>query len=456
MASTFPKGFKWGAATAAYQIEGAWNTDGRGPSVWDEFCHRGGKVWRNHTGDVACDHYHKWKDDIKIMKEIGLKAYRFSTSWSRVIPKGYGKANPKGLAFYDKLVDGLLDAGIEPWLTLFHWDMPMGLCDKGAWTNPDMPSYFAEYATLMASKLGDRVNHWMTFNEPQCFINSGYGAGVHAPGEKRSMRDQLQMYHVFLLSHGKGVQAIRQASKLKAKIGMAPCSGAAVPHTETKKDIDAARKAMFSTANADNGFVNIAWIMDPVILGKFPEDALKLYGPNLPEITAQDLKTISQKIDFIGCNCYTGDRYKAGKDGKPEMVAEPIGRPRGHLDWLAVEDDAIYWLVKFFNERYGGKPIAITENGFCSLDWVSLDGKVHDPARIDQTHRYLKGLKRAVGEGIPVEAYFHWSMMDNFEWAEGYRARFGMVHVDYNTQKRTLKDSALWYKDVIAANGKDI
>ncbi len=456
MASSFPKGFKWGAATASYQIEGAWNVDGRGPSVWDEFCHRGGKIWREHTGDVACDHYHLWKGDVKLMKELGLKAYRLSTSWSRVMPQGYGKANPKGIAFYDKLVDGLLEAGIEPWITLFHWDMPLGLADKGAWTNPDMPAYFADYATLLASKLGDRVGNWMTFNEPQCFIGLGYGTGMHAPGEKRSMRDILQMYFQFHLSHGKAVQAIRQASKLKAKIGMAPCSGAPVPHTESKKDIDAARKALFSTNDAKNPFVNIAWIMDPVLLGKFPEDALKLYEPILPKITDADLKTISQKTDFIGCNCYTGDRYKAGKDGKPELVAEPIGRPRGHLDWLAIEGDALYWLVRFFNERYGNKPLAITENGFCSLDWVALDGKVHDPARIDQAHRYLKGLKRAVSEGIPVEAYFHWSLMDNFEWAEGYRARFGLIHVDYETQKRTLKDSALWYKDVIASNGKGI
>ena len=459
MASGFPKGFKWGAATASYQIEGAWNEDGRGPSVWDEFCHRGGKVWRDHTGDVACDHYHRWKDDIKIMKVIGLQAYRLSTSWSRVIPMGYGKVNPKGIAFYDKLIDGLLAAGIEPWVTLFHWDMPLGLSDKGAWTNPDMPDYFAEYATLMASKLGDRVKNWMTFNEPQCFIGIGYGrggTGAHAPGEKRSMRDILQMYFQFHLAHGKGVQAIRQASKLKARVGMAPCTGVAVPHTESKKDIDAARKAMFTTSSKEEAMVNIAWIMDPVILGKFPKDALELYDGLLPDIKAADLKLISQKVDFIGCNCYTGERFKAGKDGKPEHVEEPIGRPRGHLDWLSVEGDSLYWLVKFFNERYGDLPLVITENGFCSLDWVALDGKVHDPSRIDQMHRYLKGLKRAVSEGVPVETYFHWSLMDNFEWAEGYRARFGMVHVDYNTQVRTLKDSAYFYKDVIATNGKNI
>jgi beta-glucosidase len=308
----------------------------------------------------------------------------------------------------------------------------------------------------MASKLGDRVSHWMTFNEPQCFIGLGYGTGMHAPGEKRSMRDILQMYLQFLIAHGKGVQAIRQNCKGKVKIGMAPCSGSAVPHTESKKDIEAARKAMFRTTEAKNPGVNIAWIMDPCLLGKFPEDALELYEPMLPELAKADFKTIAQKIDFLGCNCYTGNRVKAGKGGEPEMVEEPIGRPRGHLDWLAVEDDALYWLVRFFHERYGDIPLVITENGFCSLDWVALDGKVHDPSRIDQTHRYLKGLKRAVSEGVPVEAYFHWSLMDNFEWAEGYRARFGLVHVDYQTQIRTPKDSAHFYKDVIATNGKNI
>jgi len=456
MASSFPKGFLWGAATAAYQIEGAWNEDGKGPSVWDEFCHRDGKVWQNHTGDVACDHYHLWKNDIKLMQEIGLKAYRMSVSWPRVIPLGYGKQNPKGLAFYDKLIDGLLKAGIDPWITLFHWDMPQGLQDKGAWMNSDIPKHFEDYAALLASKLGDRVSNWMTFNEPQCFIGIGYSSGIHAPGDKRSMRDLLLMYFNFHLAHGRAVQAIRQNAKLKANIGMAPCTSGAIPETESKKDIDATKKSMFTIGDRENAFVNISWILDPVLLGKYPEEGLKRYEGLLPEIKDSDLKLISQKIDFIGCNCYTGYKVKAGKDGKPETLAKPIGHPRGHLDWLTVDPEALYWLTRFFNERYPDKPLVITENGFCSLDWVALDGKVHDPARIDQMHRYLKGLKRAAAEGIPVKAYFHWSLMDNFEWAEGYRARFGMIHVDYTTQKRTLKDSAYWYKDVIASNGKDI
>jgi len=456
MSKGFPKSFLWGAAAASYQIEGAWNEDGKGPSIWDEFCHRGGKVWGGHSGDVACDHYHRWKEDVAIMKELGLKAYRLSVSWPRVMPKGYGKINPKGLAFYDKLVDGLLKAGVEPWITLFHWDLPQGVQDKGAWLNPDIPDYFADYTKAVVDKLGDRVKNWMTFNEPQCFVGLGYGTGIHAPGEHLSMRDILQMYFQFHRAHGKSVQAIRANSKLKPFIGMAPCSGAMVPETETKKNVDAARKAMFASGDAKNPFVNISWIMDPVIFGKYPADGLKNYEGLLPEITDADLKLISQKIDFIGCNCYTGSIIKAGKDGKPETVREPVGRPRGHLDWLAVEPDALYWLVRFFNERYGDKPLVITENGFCNLDWVALDGKVHDPQRIDQSHRYLRGLKRAASEGVPVAGYFHWSIMDNFEWAEGYRARFGMVHVDFETQKRTFKDSALWYKDVIASNGEKI
>jgi len=457
--NSFPKGFKWGVATASYQIEGAWNIDGKGPSIWDEFCHRGEKVWNNHTGDVACDHYHRYKEDVALMRSLGIQAYRLSTSWPRIMPTGFGKVNAKGLAFYDKLVDTLLAAGIDPWITLFHWDLPLELENRGSWRNDEIIDQFAEYAAVVARKLGDRVSNWMTFNEPQCFIGLGYGNGgngAHAPGEKHSYRDILKMYFNFHRAHGKGVQAIRANAKLKAKIGLAPCSGANIPASNSKADLEAARTATFANA-AKNAFPSSSLILDPLFLGKYPEDALKLYGDEFPKFTSADMKLISQKLDFIGFNCYSGATIKAGKDGKPEVVPQRPGNPRGQLDWLSIEPDSLYWLARFFSERYGAdKPVVITENGFCNLDWVSLDGKVHDQARIDQAHRYLKGLKRAASEGIKLGAYFHWSFMDNFEWAEGYRARFGMVHVDFETLKRTPKDSAYWYKDVIACNGENI
>jgi len=454
MSSPFPKDFCWGAAAAAYQIEGAWNADGKGPSVWDDFSHRPGKTYLGHTGDVACDHYHRYKEDVGVMKEIGLKGYRFSVSWPRVIPNGTGATNAKGLDFYSKLVDALLEAGIQPWVTLFHWDYPLALHHRGGWNNRESIDWFGDYAMLMANTLGDRVKHWMTFNEPTVFMNLGYQGGEHAPGDRQSPAALWKNVHHILMSHGKAVQAIRAASPQPCKIGWAPNMSAMIPATESPADIEAARQSFFDVY--ENPFWAISLWNDPVYLGKYPDRPASVTEENWPKHSAEDMALIKQPLDFMGFNCYTGGEVRAGKDGKPESIPWPTGGPAGTLTWLEVMPQSLYWIARFKNERYGKLPLVVTENGLCNTDWVALDGKVHDPQRIDYVHRYLKGVKRAVDEGIPFGGYFYWSILDNFEWAEGYKSRFGLVHVDYQTLKRTIKDSAYWYGDVIRSNGANI
>ena len=448
----FPKNFVWGAASAAYQVEGAANEDGRGPSVWDMFCRRPGAIWSGHTGAVACDHYHRYKEDVALMKRLGLKGYRFSISWPRVLAEGVGPVNAKGLEFYDRLVDALLAAGIEPWATLYHWDMPYELYCRGGWLNRASADWFAEYASLVVRRLGDRVTHWMTLNEPQCFITHGHVLGVHAPGDKLAWPEVLRAAHHVLLAHGKAVQAIRAATPRACQVGFAPVGAVNMPATDSKRDIAAARAEMFSV-KPGNAWNN-AWWMDPVFLGEYPAEGLKLYEKDLPPIKSGDLATIRQKLDFFGMNTYSGGHVHAGKGGKPEGVSEPVGHAITAIKWF-VTPDALYWGPRFFHERYG-LPVYITENGLSGADWVALDGKVHDGHRIDFTQRYLRELGRAIADGVDVRGYFHWSIMDNFEWGEGYKERFGLVHIDYTTQKRTPKDSALWYAGVIKANGKTL
>lgn len=454
--SPFPKTFTWGAAAAAYQIEGAWNEDGKGPSVWDAYCRKPGATYLGHTGERACEHYHRYRDDIALMKEIGLQSYRLSVSWPRVLPEGKGAANEKGLAFYDRVVDALLEAGIEPWVTLFHWDYPLALHDQGGWTHPDSPKWLGDYAARVAARLGDRVAHWMTLNEPQCFLNLGYSSANHAPGERYDLPRLGRAYRNVLLGHGAAVDAVRAASPrgAAAKIGLALHGSARMPLDENSAaDIEAARKNYF--ALIPGAFWGQGVWADPLYLGKEPEGVAETYGADWPGLSDADLKAIRRPLDFIGINCYGGSYVKAGKDGKPEEIPYADGSPSGQLDWLQVTPEALYWTARFQTERYGQRklPFIVTENGICNLDWPSLDGKVHDPQRIDFLHRYLRGLKRAAEEGIPLGGYFQWSILDNFEWAEGYKSRFGLIHVDYATQKRTPKDSAYWYRDVIRTHG---
>jgi len=446
---TFPKNFHWGTATAAYQIEGAARTDGKGLSVWDTFTRREGAIWQGHTGDVACDHYHRWREDVALMGALGLTAYRFSIAWARVIPAGTGKVNPKGLAFYDRLVDALLQAGITPFVTLFHWDYPYDLYCRGGWLNAESPRWFADYATVIARKLGDRVKHWMTLNEPSVFIGLGHDSGSHAPGDKLRFAEVLRATHHVLLAHGFGVRALRAGVRGRCQIGFAPAPLAACPATNRAADVAAAKRRMFSVTARD--VWNNTWWMDPVFRGRYPADGLKLFEADLPPIGDGDLKTISAPVDFFGVNIYQAETIRAGRNGRPETVPPADGAPLTLFHWN-VTPEALYWVPRFFHERYR-KPIYITENGMSNIDWVTRDGRVHDPQRIDFTTRYLQALGRAIADGVDGRGYFHWSFLDNFEWAEGYKQRFGLVHVDYTTRKRTPKDSARWYAEVVRTNG---
>lgn len=448
----FPKDFLWGCAAASYQVEGAVCDDGRGPSVWDMFSHTEGKTWNAHTGDVACDHYHRYREDVALMQEIGLHAYRLSLSWSRVLPEGVGKVNAAGLDFYDRLIDALLAAGVQPFVTLFHWDYPYELFCRGGWLNPDSPNWFADYTKLVVDRLSDRVRHWMTLNEPQCFIGLGHGSGIHAPGEKYRLKEVLRAGHNALLSHGRAVQVIRAGSKSESCIGWAPCGTVNIPASGSPADVAAARRATFAVVNRDCW--NDAWWMDPVYLGHYPEDALALYGEQAPDVREHDMETICQPLDFFGTNIYNSTMVRAGQGGEAEVVPYPAGGELTAFRW-AVTPSSLYWGPKFYAERYG-KPIYITENGMSNVDWKALDGKVHDPVRIDFLTRYLREVRRACEDGVDIRGYFQWSILDNFEWAEGYKERFGLIYVDYRTLERTLKDSAHWYKTVIAANGQNL
>ena len=448
---TFPHDFIWGAAAASYQIEGSTQgVDGCGESVWDLCVKRPGFVKGGDTGFLACDHYHRYREDVALMKEIGLQAYRLSVMWPRILPEGTGAVNEKGLDFYDRLIDALLDAGITPWVTLFHWDFPAALFHRGGWLNPDAPLWFEEYAAVVVDRLSDRVHHWFTLNEPACFIGLGHQIGVHAPGVQLSPAEVNRAWHHSLLAHGRGVRVIRQASKSPGcQVGFAPVFRTCIPATESAADIEAARRMMFD--GRDRSMFEPGWNLEPILNGVYPDDLLKLWGADAPVIREGDMELIRQPIDFIGFNLYQSGLVRAGAGGLPEDIPYPTHHPRTQLGW-PVTPDALYWAARFLHERYG-KPLVVTENGLALNDWVSVDGRVHDPLRIDFLTRYLRGLERAVDEAIPVLGYFHWSIMDNFEWAEGFQPRFGLVHVDYTTQQRTIKDSGYWYREVIKNRG---
>lgn len=448
----FSADFRWGAATAAYQIEGGVASGGRGASVWDMFCRQPGRVYEGHTGEVACDHFGRWREDIGIMKAIGLKAYRFSVAWPRVIPTGDGAVNPEGLAFYDRLVDGLLEAGIEPCVTLFHWDFPYELYLRGGWMNPESPAWFARYARVVVDALSDRVTTWMTFNEPQCFMGIGHQEGTHAPGDKLGWREVGRAAHHVLLAHGRACAAIRERAKRPATVGFVMASWPRTPADDSSASVEAARLESFVMRNPN--VWSSAWWLDPVVFGHYPEDGLRAYGADAPASSEAEMREIQAPLDFIGLNIYSGGPVRSGADGKPVAAPLPPGCPTSFFNWKLVPE-SLYWGPKFFFERYR-LPIWITENGMSGHDWVSLDGRVHDPQRIDYLARYLVELRRAAREGVPIGGYFAWSLLDNFEWAEGYKQRFGLVHVDYATGRRTPKDSAAWYAGTIRSNGANL
>ncbi len=434
----FKDSFVWGAATASFQIEGAWDEDGKVPSIWDVFCHEGGHIADGSDGNVACDHYHRYKEDVRLMADLGLKAYRFSVAWPRVIGED-GGVNQKGLDFYSRLVDELLARGITPFVTLYHWDLPYYAYLRGGWLNPDISSWFQDYTRAVADCLGDRVKDFITFNEPSVFTGCGLMQGTHAPGVKLGKRDLLNAGHNIHMAHGKAVSVLRE-SVPGARIGFTVADMPAIP--AVPEDEERAYLSEFDSGK-DNFIWAAAFWCDPLFLGAYPKKLLEECGDLFPRFTDADMKLISQKIDFLGLNIYEG-RYVGN-------WKRPAGMAHNELGW-DVKPLALKWAAKHFYRRYG-LPLFITENGLSCHDWVSLDGKVHDPNREDFLHRYLLALREAVDEGCDVGGYFQWSFMDNFEWASGYNPRFGMVFCDYQTQQRIPKDSAFWYRKVIRSNG---
>ena len=442
----FGKAFTWGAATSSYQIEGAAYRDDGGRSVWDMLCQQDGKVLHGDSGEFACEHYRYYQQDISLMAELGLQAYRFSISWPRVLPDGTGKVNERGLDFYSQLVDELLEKGITPWVTLFHWDYPYELYCRGGWLNRDSADWFADYTALIVNKLSDRVSQWSTLNEPQCFISLGHLDGMHAPGLKMGMSEALLAAHNALRAHGKSVQSIRANAEKTPSISMAQANKVSIPVTDHPDDIEAARQHMF--ANEEQHLFSNSWYSDPMILGQYPEDGLDLFTANMPRIYQGDMEDINQPLDYFGTNIYSGVHVRASNNTAFEVV-EKDGLPLTQMGW-PITPEALYWGPRFVYERYE-LPIVVTENGMANDDQMD-DGKVYDRERIDYLYRYLSEYQRAIQDGVPARGYFLWSLMDNFEWAEGYDKRFGIVHIDYETQERTLKYSAHWYKSLIAAH----
>lgn len=446
---TFSLDMTWGAAAAAYQIEGAGKQDGRGLDIWDMLARTPGKIEDGHNGDVGTDHYNRLDTDLDLFKAIGLQAYRFSIAWPRIFPEGTGSVNEAGLDFYDRLVDGLLQRNITPWATLFHWDFPYALYCRGGWLNRDVVEWFGDYTSVVADRLGDRIKHWMPQNEPQCFVGLGHGGGGHAPGLSLHWPELLRIAHHALLAHGGAVQLLREKVP-GAVVGTAPVACVKIPVEETEANIRAAREG--TMAITEKTLWSTTWFSDAMVLGTYPEDGLALFEADLEGVIQDgDMARICQPLDFFGYNIYNGQRVNVGEDGTAVSAKATPGHPATTMHWR-MEPSCMYWSSKWFYERYK-LPIVITENGLANNDWVHLDGSVHDSQRIDFTQRYLLDLHRAVAEGVPVIGYFHWSVMDNYEWCLGYNRRFGLIHVDYASLDRTLKDSAHWYRGVIESNG---
>lgn len=448
----FKEGFVWGAATASYQIEGGGNEGGRGDSIWDMFARKPGAVFEGHNGSQACDHYHRFPEDVALMKQLGLDAYRLSIAWPRIQPSGTGSANKAGLDFYDRLIDELLKAGIDPWVTLYHWDLPTALYHRGGWLNREMVGWFADYTEIIAKRLGDRVRHWMTLNEPQVFIGMGMFSAEHAPGDKLAWREILTAIHHSHLVHFRAMDVLRAHCAKTPSIGAAPVGGIAVPNTESEADIQAAKVATFAVRERANW--QNAWYWEAMIRGEYPADGIAAYGDDFNPEWQDEIRTEHRAADFFGVNIYSSPKVKAGPDGQPVPAPFAAGNPRTAFHWPVVPE-VLYWATKFFYDRYG-LPIYITENGMANVDWVMQDGRVHDAPRIDFLSQYLQNLRRAHEEGVDIGGYFQWSLLDNFEWAEGYKMRFGLVHVDYETFVRTPKDSFYWYRDVINQNGAEL
>jgi beta-glucosidase len=446
----FPDGFLWGAGTSSYQVEGGVHEDGRGDSIWDVFAHTPGRVANDEHADVTSDHYHRWREDVDILAKLGLGAYRFSLAWPRIQPDGRGAPNPAGLAFYDRLVDALLERGIQPCPTLYHWDLPQALDEGGGWLERSIVDRFAEYAAICFGALGDRVRTWFTVNEPWVASTLGYRLGIHAPGH-RDLRESVVASHHLLLAHGAAVAAYRAAGASGGGLGrigivlsLAPTYAASASHADA------------AAARGSDGHTN-RWYLDPVLTGTYPADMLELWdrlvGP-LPEIGPDDAASIGTPSDFLGVNYYARRVIGAGTsdDGLPWRVMPVDPRARRTDTGWEVTPDALFDLLVRLRADYGEVPILIAENGAVFFDEPNPDGRTFDHGRSDFIRDHLLAVHRAIAAGVPVAGYFAWSLLDNFEWAEGFRSRFGLVHVDYPTGRRLIKESGRAYAGIVAAN----
>jgi beta-glucosidase len=438
----FPSGFLWGAATASYQIEGAWQADGKGESIWDRFTHTPGTITDGSTGDVACDHYHRWREDIALMRSLGLQAYRFSTAWPRILPDGYGKVNQAGLDFYSRLTDGLLEAGIEPYVTLYHWDLPQALQDREGWPARLSAQAFVEYADAVTRRLGDRVKNWITLNEPWCSSLLSYFLGEQAPGH-RDLGEGLAAAHHLLLAHGWAMPVIRQNSP-GCRAGITLNLSPQVPASPSDEDALAARLA--------DGMLNRLFL-DPLSGRGYPQDLIKAHAVEMPYVDPGDLAAIAAPLDFLGVNYYM--RNIARSEAIPESQNAPrTVTPNAELTDMgwAVYPEGLYEILTRLKTDYDFPAYYVTENGVAYPDHVGADGQVFDSRRVAYLRDHFVQAARAIAEGIPLRGYFVWSLMDNFEWSFGFSKRFGVVYMDYATQQRTPKASALWYSRVIAEN----
>jgi beta-glucosidase len=444
--ATFPPDFLWGTATSAYQIEGAVNEDGRGTSIWDRFVRVKGKIANQSTADVANDHYHRYKEDVQLIRELGAKAYRFSIAWPRVFPEGTGTPNPKGLDFYQRLLDELLANGIEPFATLYHWDLPQALQDRyGGWRSRDTAKAFADYAGYVTERISDRVTSIFTINECARLVQAGFGMAIDAPGLTLPQKEINQVRHHVALGHGLAVQAVRAHGRSGTKVGPAENIEVCIPAIETPANI---RAAEIATRELNAGYLTA------ILEGKYTEAFLAYAGSNAPTFTPEDLKIISSPIDFVGLNLYVPHHYVVAGENGNDFALLPFAATFPHMDssWLRIGPEAMYWAPRYVEKLWNVKSIYITENGTSAADQVSADGKVYDIDRIMYLRNYLAQLNRATSEGVPVQGYFLWSLMDNFEWGDGYEKRFGLYHVDFQTQRRTPKLSASFYREVIQKN----